>query len=77
MTTKWTYTPPQKWTSNKSIPVPNDPKKHIEYLERAVYELIGQLVDELGHDNIHGIIDRLSDQLIETAHLAYKKSDPH
>jgi hypothetical protein len=74
MTNKWTYTHYSNWTSSNSVPVPTDPKKHIVYLERAVYELIEWLVDELGHDNINGVIDSLSDQLIETAHRAHKRS---
>lgn len=74
MTIKWTYTHHSNWTASKLVPVPADPKKHIVYLERAVYELIERLVDELGHDNIHGVIDSLSDQLIETAQRAHKKN---
>jgi hypothetical protein len=74
MTNKWTFTHHSNWTASKLVPIPTDPKKHIVYLERAVYELIEQLVDELGHDNIHGVIDSLSDQLIMTAQRAHERS---
>ena len=71
---KYTCTPYHQWTAqHKLSPIPRSQVRQIELLERAVYELYDWLIDELGHDNAHGISDRLSDQVNLIAHRAYER----
>jgi len=71
---KYTYTSYDQWTAQHKLgSIPRSQDKQIELLERAVYELYDWLIDLLGHDNAHGISDKLSDEINLIAHRAYER----